>query len=368
MLSTSLLVIFLIFVVVVIIAGISMYNWQSRRKKGSDSFIKGLLAIVENDSESAIKYLKNTAIQDTQNIEAFVILGDILRQRGDVSKAKQIHTSLLARTFIKPQKKSRVYKSLALDSAKENKFEKALEYIEQALSLHSDRWSQEFMLDVLEHLGRWNDAFQLLAKLDGDREILALYKVEYGKSVMDEDPHKARVIFKEALKYDKNCTPAMLLIGDAYSTEGKMKDAIEWWTKVLERNPDNSFIVIDRLESAYYEMGEFDAARALYGRILKEHPEADIIRLEIAQIFEKMGEIERASKLLEQSPKSSKTIELARARLNCIKGDAGAARNIIENLIVEFEKPKLVCSSCGYETEKALWRCPKCGEWKSFGI
>ena len=162
----------------------------------------------------------------------------------------------------------------------------------------------------------------------------------------------------------------MLWIGNAYASEEKMKDAIEWWIKILEQNPDSTFIspLCERLGSAYYEMGEFDSARALYGKILKEHPESDIIRLEIAKIFEKMGEIERALKLLEQAPTKSKTIALAKARLNCIKNDAGAARNIIEKLIAEFEKPKFVCSSCGYETENPLWRCPQCGEWKSFGI
>jgi len=368
MLSNSLIAVLLIFFIAAIIAGISLYNWQSRKKKGSDSFIRGLLAIVERDDEAAIKYLKDSATQNTQNIDAYIILGDLLRQQGDVAKAREIHTSLLARAFLKPQKKARIYKSLALDAVKENQYEKALDYINQAIALRADSWSKELLLDILEHLERWNDAFQVLSDLNGDEDILALYKVEYGRKFLEDDPHKARVIFKEALKYAPDCVPAMLFIGDAYASEKKMKDAVEWWTKIVEQNPENAFIVIDRLESAYYEMGEFDRARALYGRILNAHPESDVVRLEAAKILEKMGENERALNLLEQAPEDTKIISLAKARLNCIRGDAQTARKYIEKLIEQFEKPKLVCSSCGYETDEVMWRCPNCGEWKSFGI
>lgn len=368
MISTSLWAIILIFVIVVVIAGFSIYRWQSRRRKGSDSFVKGLLAIVEHDSETAIKHLKNAATQDTQNIEAFIILGDVLRQQGEITKAKQIHTSLLARAFISAHQKARVYKSLALDAAKEGKFGKAAEYIRQALTISPDRWAQQFLLDMLEKLERWDEAFRLLSKTDGDEKILALYKVEYGKSIIDTDPHKARVSFKDALKLDSDCIPAMLLIGDAYAAEGKMKNAVEWWVKIMERFPEHASIVIQRLEGAYYELGEFDNARALYQKILKTHPDADVIRLELAQIFEKMGELELADTTLSQTPDSSPIIAIAKAKLKCMQNNADEAKKILEEVMYQLTQREYKCSSCGYASQKPLWHCPECGDWRTFGI
>ena len=368
MISSSLWAILFLFIVAIIIAGFSIYRWQSRRRSGVDSFIAGLLALVENDHQNAAKHLKNAASQDTQNIEAFIILGDLLRQRGEISKAKQIHTSLLARAFIKTAQKARVYKSLALDAMKEKKYAKAVEYIQQAIALKSDRWSQELLLDILEHMEHWSDAYSLLSKLGGDERILALYKVEMGKAIVSDDAHKARIIFKEALRLDSNCISAMLAIGDAYALEKRLKKAVEWWTKALENFPDKARLVIDRLEEAYYELGEFDKSRELYRRMLKSHPDADDIRLAFAAIFEKMGEYEKAKTVLHQAPKQTRAISLAEARIECISGNTEKVTRILESIIHDVAATSYICESCGYNSEKPLWHCPNCGEWNSFGI
>ena len=368
MISASLWIIGFLFCLAIVIAIFSAYKWQTRKRGEDESFRNGLLSIIENDHEAAIKHLKIAASRDTQNIEAYVILGDLLRQQGNIAKAKQIHASLLARAFIKPKQKARVYKSLALDSVKENKFEKAVEYIQQAIKTEPDEWAKKFLLDMLERLQKWDEAGDLLDKIDGDKRISALYKMEQGKTIMAHEPHKARIIFKEGLKLDHECIPCMMLIGDAYASENRLKDAIEWWTKIIEHYPAKAILVIDRLESAYYELGEFDNARMLYRKILDIHPEAESVRLALASIYEKMGEMNAAKQILQQTPALSEAIALREARVEFLENNPTRAQRIIQKLIDRTVPKNFVCSVCGYKSEEPLWHCPNCFEWNTFGI
>jgi len=307
----------------------------------SDDFIRGLVAIIEHDLDSAVKYLHSASTKDTSNIIAFTLLGDILRQKGDAETAKKLHISLLPRAFITPGQKARVYKSLALDAVALNDYKKGLEYIEQAISLKPDQWCYELCAEILEKLERWEDAFSVLAKTDGNKQILAMYKVKIGDNIVQDDPHKARIIYKEALKLDANCLPAMVKIGDAYMQEGKIAQALEWWEKALTEFPERADTIIDKIESAYYETGEFDDARKLYRKILKENPDAEIVRIRLASIYEKMGELQTAQNIIRQAPNKTLLIALDDAKISCMLGDNHSAIEIIENELEKLVKEKM---------------------------
>ncbi len=366
--SGNLLFIIIIFIVAVIIAVWYFYRMKVRYRASSDDFVKGLLSIIENDLPSAMKYLHSAATNDTSNIMAYTLLGDILRQNGEIEKAKRIHISLLSRAFITSEQKARVYKSLALDAFAENNFQKSLEYANQILSLKPDMWTYEFAAEILEKLERWNEAYEMLSKTGDNKEILALYKVEIGKNIVEDNPHKARVIFKDALKIYPDCLPAMMEIGYAYANEGRLKDALEWWTKIATKFPQKSIVVMDKIESVYYELGEFDKARLLYRDILEKNPEVEFIRLRLAEIYEKMGNIETALKIVREAPEKTMNLLLSEIKFLCETNEMQSIKKIVSKKIEELHKPKFICRNCGYQSDVPLWHCPKCGEWNSFDV
>ena len=364
MITESLGIVLLIFL---IIAGIAVWYWYQTRMKrryaGDEEFIRGLLAIIEHDPDSAIKFLKSAAQKDTSNITAYLLLGDLLRQRGDFELARTIHSSLLSRVFLNPEQKARIYKSLALDFAAERNFPTALKYIQEAIKLKPDKWSYEFMAEIYENLERWEDAFAALSKVGGDKKIMALYRVKMGENILEKDPHKARVLFKEALKLDPDCIPAMIAIGDAYYSEDRNQDALPWWERVLVEYPHYAPLVIDKIESVYYELGEFDRARTLYREILKDFPEAHHVRLRLAQIYEKMGEIDTALKTVAEAPIKTDSLKTAEIKYLLLKGEMERAREALEKELAEKSKFKIVCKHCGYESEELFLKCPQCEHW-----
>ena len=73
-------------------------RWIDRRKiQESPHYILGLNFLVSNQIDLAIEELTKAAGLDAPALEINLILGNLYRERGQVSKAIQLHQSLLQR-------------------------------------------------------------------------------------------------------------------------------------------------------------------------------------------------------------------------------------------------------------------------------
>ncbi len=69
-----------------------------RRKKDSHTlYTEALEALLQGDSDSAFEKLRELIREDTENVRAYLKLGDIFRQRGQAEQAIKIHRSLTFR-------------------------------------------------------------------------------------------------------------------------------------------------------------------------------------------------------------------------------------------------------------------------------
>ena len=63
-----------------------------RRKKDSHTlYTEALEALLDGDSDSAFEKLRELIREDTENIRAYLKLGDIFRERGQVEQLSLIH-------------------------------------------------------------------------------------------------------------------------------------------------------------------------------------------------------------------------------------------------------------------------------------
>ena len=76
-------------------------RWIDRRKiRESPHYILGLNFLVSNQIDLAIEELTKAAGLDAPALEIHLILGNLYRERGQVSKAIQLHKSLLQLSLI----------------------------------------------------------------------------------------------------------------------------------------------------------------------------------------------------------------------------------------------------------------------------
>lgn len=337
MMMTNILLLTAGIATIVIVAIVVGRIWLKKGREVRDTYIEGLRYLVDGEVELAYAALVQTVQADTSNIDAYILLGEILRQQGDSERALKLHRDVLVRSDLTPDFHRIVLKSLALDYMALQQWSAAERtLIDLDTISKGEIWARLCLMQVYEVQGKWESAFNLGKEMQGESEVtsrrLARCKVESAKEHSSrEDYHKARLLLKEALKFDSQYSEPYILIGDTYSEEGRIQDAIEWWGSLVEEVPVDAGRVFTRLEEALYELGEFSKMAEIYRKHLETNPENPNAALALAHLLERKGDIREAIDILQRyKPHSSDPNRMDRtlALLHYRAGESEAALDL----------------------------------------
>ena len=373
-----------ILIAIIIIFTITAFYW-SRAKKEKEKvspklYIDAMKSLLAGEEKVAFQKFKEVARRDPDNLDAFLKLGDLFRKNKKYDKAIQIHKELLIRPSILPEDKNEILKSLAQDYSASGNNNKAIAVLQELYQENEkDRWVALRLLTEYETTAKWEEAFDLRKRITDRKEdetnrILALYKVFWGKARADMgELHKARVAYKEALNYDESCIPAYIYLGEAYYEDGRLKDAVEYWKKLVETIPEAGYLIFDKLEKSLFELGEYGDITEIYESLLSRNPKNVTALFYLARINEKKGNLETAvdqyRQILDTDPDYS-VARLSLAVLHLASGHQEEAMDLLENLVQSFPpaRKEFICQRCGHKSAESLWKCPSCQEWNSFKI
>jgi lipopolysaccharide biosynthesis regulator YciM len=377
----------LIIVIPVAIALVIVIFMSIRRLGGAKPnpaqyhYILGLKAQLEADNEEAYKHFRKTVSIDTDNVDAYLRLGNILRHRGSLERAYQVHKELSLRKGIESWQMDDIHEAMVEDLLAADHFGEAGKLLR---SLHSQDKNNiklmEKLLEVYTRARDWVNAIitaEKLAKIDREkygRKFVSWYKLLEGKNfASDGDNHRARIAYKEALRYDENCPLAYLYIGDAYMTDGRLDDAVDWWRKLCEKFPDKSYICYDKLESTLFELGKFGIIAEIYLRILEQDSRNVRAMRALARIQVKMGKIPEAVNNLKKALKiqpDNNVVAMELFRIykqdNNIEGMVEVAEDFCA--VNPRDEDLFVCSDCGYISAEPEVICSDCGRVGTYEI
>jgi lipopolysaccharide biosynthesis regulator YciM len=254
---------------------------------------------------------KEAVRQGSDNIDAYVKLGIILRNEGLYKNAIRIHQDLTLRGNLEPEDLINVKKNLVLDYWYLKEYAKAEHYLNQLLEDKSQiDWVAPYLIKIFEKREEWDKAFAMLQKSslaseEKGKKKMALFKVKQGIQLAENKKEKeARVLIKEGQKIDPNCEEAYLQLGDSYLRENRTDDAIKIWTDLTKKVPEQAPKAFKRLEKAWFEKGQFSKIEDLYTSMLKSNPEYLPAIIALSEILRKKGEHDKALKLLEEAQKT----------------------------------------------------------------
>lgn len=300
-----LLIVAAVLAVVLILVQMGRWGLKKRTGQGRDSYTEALRHLVAGETDLAYARLVETVRVNTANIDAYILLGDILRDRGNLERALQIHRDVTIRTDLAPQAHRSVLKSLARDYMAARRWgpsERTLNELDK-LTKGGDEWARLRLLEVYEAQEEWGSAFELGRQLEDSSAVdgarLADYKVAQAYALGEQEEfHKARLLLKEALRLCTECADAYLMIGDTYAAEGRTEDAVAWWERLVTTVPERASEAFKRLEDSLYEMGSFERISDIYAKHLKENPENVDALLAMSHLLERKGEYRQAIDLL----------------------------------------------------------------------
>ena len=292
-----------------------VYDRYFRRDPGRDSslYVQALCDLLDGRPETAFTKLRQVVADDSENIDAYLRLAQILRDHKRPDRALQVHKDLTLRKGLSPEQKAAILRQLASDYVTLNELETAQAALKELTSiLPDDRRAYAELLKTQKKLGQWDDACDtaaLILKLESNKskKPLAVFRYQMGLQLEKTGEHrKARVLFKEALGLDPQFAPAYLAIGDSYYVEQRHEDAVNFWNKLIEAVPDQGSRVLDRLNKTLYDLGRYGDLASACERILAHYPKDSKVLMTLGEFYAKKGESDLAEevlgKVLQQDP------------------------------------------------------------------
>ncbi len=377
---TTIIYIGIAFAAIILLGGILYLVLRPGRKSDASlEYTTALNYLISGDKKNALKKLREAVQYNTSNIDAYIKIGDILREQGVHDRAIKIHRGLTVRRNLTLGQKIDLNKSLIKDYETARKFERAVSVADNLIDLTGNEiWAQKIKLKVYENAGKWDEAIEVLKTLQkstGEKDscLLALYKVESGNRLLRESKEKeGRAKFREAIKLDKKCPPAYLNLSDSYLGEERYKDALTELKKFMTQDPEKAYLAFNRIKNILFRIGSFGEIETIFIKLLDKNPENASIRLALADVYERKGKLNKAIDLcyeaLEKNPNSNEAkLQLTRFLPRINKKDEALkyALDIIENTCQQ-KNNNIICKECGYVADEPLWRCPNCFNWNSF--
>lgn len=349
----------------------SLERRGSREKKRiPENYINGLRAMVAGNDDDAFVKLKQAVAEDTDNIDAYLKLGDLFRKRGQIERAVRIHQELILRKNIDSNMAALVRQSLIRDYLASEKFEPALELLEKLTRDASMRsWAQEKTIEVFEKTRQWEKVFALARSLwkGKDQQLkLAIYRYMLGNDLYGEGEfHKARHAYKDALHYQEDFAAPYVMIAESYLAENRKEDAVEFYQKLARHAPSSVNEITYKMEQTLFELGQYSEVEAIYNSVLQRNPDDANILKALAGIAEKKGDIQTAIDALSQTVLGQNPDFVAAARLVELYLRSNRKDRAIDLLrtIQAWSPPKppqFTCPHCRATSIKQELVCPNC--------
>ena len=301
---------FIILSILVIAIGTSLFFYYKKKpliKNNSNKlYTEALNMLVRGDSQNAIRLLRDVVKQDTNHLDAYLQLGDILREEGNSQNAIKIHQSLTVRPGLDDKLQIQIHQSLAKDYLSLNEISLAKKEAEMILNIDKKEfWATEFLLDLAEKSHDWAQAAHLIKTLDSnnsDITRLARFKVYEGMGKFENDDRKgAEQCFNKAIEIAPNFGLPHLYLGNLFSENRNLVKALEHWEQYALLDLKNGSSIYSKIESALFDLGRFSEVEKFYQRALKNNPSNLDALAKIANVLEEKGERQKALDLVEDA-------------------------------------------------------------------
>ncbi len=375
---TELLIIILVITALIIIY---YYTRMSRKPKGDkESYISALEYMADGSEKRAIQQLKEAVREDSENVDAYLRLGDLLRKKGLMNNALKIHKDLMLRSNLSEDQKNKIQYSLLLDYELMGNYSSSIELARTILSKNTV-FQNEVVLKLLTYLEKeekWQEAATIARKYFRElpaqlKKRIALYLVFEGLKIQEKgEGRDARIKIKEGLKIDPECDAAYYYLGKSYYSEHRLEDAIREWKNLCITIPQNAHVAFESLERTWFEIGRFNEAEKLYRNILDKDPENIHAALALARIYSKKEDFDSALDILDRLGEKSflePRIVGYRIQLLSNKNQYKQASALAVDFFhgnFDLSDRAITCQECQYKSTEPQWICPQCKSIASF--
>ncbi|WP_037585949.1 lipopolysaccharide assembly protein LapB [Stenoxybacter acetivorans] len=361
-------------------ARVDMRAVLKQAKSVPEGFYKSLDALVERDSGSAARALSDVVAQQSDakqsTYELHLTLGKLYRTRGEHNKAIALHQSLLDSPDTVSARRETVLFELGQDfqaAGLVDRAEKIFLDLQQTgmakpakkilLSIYQQDRDWQKAIVSAQQLGSGNQGYQFeIAQFYCELAQAALYHSEYDK---------AHSFTLEALRINRKCTRANLILGDVEQKQQNFQAAIAAYSAIEKQNHEYLSMAGERLYDAYDALGKPQEGLSVLLGYMQTFPNLDLLHV----IYEKSlllnGEQQANQTVIELIRRKPdlqgvyRLLNLQISELNPMwRTDVDMMRGVIGR---QMQKTVMYrCRHCHFKSQVFFWHCPACNKWETF--
>ncbi|MCI0480787.1 MAG: tetratricopeptide repeat protein [Candidatus Dadabacteria bacterium] len=370
--------ILLIILAIAAIVLILMLFFQRKRERGSyrSAYIDALYALIDGRKDDALRLLTMAVKSGETDVDAYIQLGNLLREKKMPEKALQIHRNLTVRRDLGYEEEKSIQIAIAEDLADMGRIERALGALD---SIRRDKKDPEISM-ILHRLyhrcGDYDNAFATLKNIPlGDKEEhaakLASYLAAVSSALIDSgDIENASRYLRKALKEDPDCIAALYLSGKLAMDREDFEISAQMWTTLLRKDITFFEEVLPKLEKALFESGRFERLEDLLEEFHEKNERYAMVPVSLAALYMKKGAVSKSISILEEERKSSKgnrAVSIKLASVYLAAGKEKEARQVLDEVeLTARGRSGSTCGVCGAVSPYPLNYCPACSEFNTF--
>jgi len=334
--------------VALVLAGIVAARRMRRPRPGArrPPYLVALSALIDGDEETAYREFRNAVRMDSSNVDAYLRLGDLLRGRGDLERALQLHRELTTRRGLDPDTEARVQESLCQDLIALGRWDRAADAAREAIRRARDPSSAlELLLSVHERRGDLEEAYRAKREIlkrrggEGGSELCAYRAGQAEKLMASGNLKEAGKLLKEARRLDADEPRARYLWGLLHEKQGDYAEAIDAWEGVLAAHPDGATKLFLALERVHFLNGTFGGMETTYLRFLERVPGHADASFGLARFLRRKGQLDAALSACRRGLESNPRSEPLRVLLLSLllqAGRSGEAETLLNDWVVDL--------------------------------
>ncbi|HJO04320.1 MAG TPA: tetratricopeptide repeat protein [Acidobacteriota bacterium] len=340
-------------------------------------YLLGLNFLVSHQPDQAIRELSQAVRHETDALEAYLALGNLLRESGQTERAIDVHRSLLHRPNQSRWEHTQVLFSLAMDFKRAGLIDRAASTFQEVVEAESENLAALTALQqIAEESGRWEEALRFHQRIQtvsrgAEPDLRPALQTEWGMAVGADDP-AAAAHFQAALDLRPEYAPARIGLATCLLQQGNAEAARDHLEQAIHAGPPWALAALAVLRRVCRVSGDEAALGPACDAILERDPRAWRAWLELARLRtgrrEFVGAREALRAALAERPGSlavqGQLWELLRLEGEGIEQFVGLLDEALDD--ARLLDP-YVCFRCRFKSAELFARCPHCHAWETMG-
>lgn len=376
-----------ILLLVAIGAGWTIGRLSKDPKKASTSrgdiyqdYFVGINFLLNDEPDEAIDTFIKALEINSETIDTHLALGALLRRRGKVDKAIQVHQALLARPSLNQSVIDATRIQLARDYITSGLLDRAERLLHEILSEDSPaQWEAlTLLITIYQTEKEWEKAIDCSRRLLKNveykknrepRAAAAHYCCELAENMIKQEQFRtAREHIRRAFGFDRKSIRASFILANIEQQLGNYKAAIKELDRIRVNNPEFVSQVLGPLAQCYEQLDNFLEYEKLLTTALTDDSDISVVLSLTDLRKERDGDDSAISFLndhMNRKPSLTGLMELLRLQIpqadEKVSGNLRLLEQIVDRLLIQSSAYQ--CDHCGYESKSLYWLCPSCKKW-----